>query len=112
MYRQGPLLFLIYINDIEVSSDARLVIFADDTTTVLKAKNLNSLIDQMRENLLGIERWFSSNRLSLNANKTENIIFITLRDRSLLTEEFDINSVGLLGIHLDQTLVFDSHITN
>ena len=107
----GPLLFLIYINDIESSSDAGLVIFADDTTAILKDKCLDSLIGQMRETMLGIERWFITNRLSLNADKTENIIF-TLRDQDDdLDENFQTDSVRLLGVYLDQTLIFETHIT-
>lgn len=59
----GPLLFLVYINDIETSSDAKLVIFADDTTAVLKNMHLKNLVDQMKQCVLGIERWFNTNRL-------------------------------------------------
>ena len=108
----GPLLFLIYINDIEASSDSQLVVFADDTTALLKNDNLNLLIENMSETMLGIERWFNSNKLILNTEKTEKIVF-TLRDRDeevLLSENFQINSVKLLGVCLDSALVFDSHV--
>lgn len=108
----GPLLFLIYVNDIDASTGSTLTIFADDTTALIKNPNLSSLVDGMNSTLRHLEDWFSTNRLSLNFNKTEKIIF-SLRD---INHDNDpdgaiVNtSVKLLGVHLDQTLVFDVHV--
>ena len=108
----GPLLFLIYINDIETATDDKLVLFADDTTSISKSKNLEHLILQMKQSVLSLERWFNANGLSLNVNKTENIIF-SLRP---VISDLDLrntcraDSVRFLGVYLDNTLVFDTHV--
>ena len=103
----GPLLFLIYINDIESSTDENLVLFGDDTTAITKSKHLELLIARMKQTLVNLERWF---RLSLNVNKTEQIIFSLRNVSSQLQDENLSDSVKFLGVYLDGTLVFDQHI--
>ena len=106
----GPLLFLIYINDIESSTDENLVLFADDTTAITKSKDLELLIARMKQTLVNLERWFNTNRLSLNVNKTEQIIFSLRNVSPQLQDENLSDSVKFLGVYLDGTLVFDQHI--
>jgi hypothetical protein len=70
----GPLLFLIYINDISNSADVNILSFADDTTIYMSHSNMEELFRQANQNINKICNWFCANKLSLNANKTKYII--------------------------------------
>ena len=66
----GPLLFLIYVNDIIRSSPIlHFVLFADDTSIIHSHSNYNTLINQLNLELSKISLWFKANKLSLNVNK-------------------------------------------
>jgi hypothetical protein len=66
----GPLLFLIYINDIVNSSNlANFIMFADDTNLFFTHKNLNALESIVNNELAKITVWFKLNKLSLNIKK-------------------------------------------
>ena len=115
----GPLLFIIYINDLpNISHLASFYLFADDTAVIVKGHNyldLQHKIDNIIPNLL---RWFLSNRLSLNASKTYYQLY------SLFARSTEINicingikiarspSVKYLGVSLDENLKFDAHISS
>ena len=72
----GPLLFLIYMNDISRCSEILLIILlADDTNLFLSHKNLNTLEKTLNHELRKIASWLSANKLSLNIKKTHFIIF-------------------------------------
>ena len=72
----GPLLFLIYINDIcNSSKKLSFILFADDTNWLMSHKNLDTLIDKMNEELIKINTWLQLNKLSLNIIKTNFMLF-------------------------------------
>ena len=72
----GPLLFLIYINDLaSVSSDLYSILFADDTNVFVTGDNLQSITAKMNDGLNNIVDWLCANRLSLNINKTKFMVF-------------------------------------
>ena len=72
----GPILFLIYINDIvNISNLLHLILFADDTNIFMHHKNLEKLFEILNEELDKLTNWFVSNRLSLIVKKTNFIIF-------------------------------------
>ena len=73
----GPLLFILYINDIVYSSDVfNFVMFADDSNLFLSNSNLTDLITKINEELSKISMWLKLNKLSLNIKKTHlNILF-------------------------------------
>ena len=67
----GPILFLSYINDLNSASKVlQTIMFADDTNLFLTGKSLDTLEEQMNEELQIISEWFKANLLSLNITKT------------------------------------------
>ena len=72
----GPILFLIYINDIcNVSDSLQYVLFADDTNIFCSEKKLVDLQVILNRELSKLYVWFSVNKLSLNLDKTNYILF-------------------------------------
>ena len=67
----GPLLFLLYINDIENNSDIlSLVLYADDTNAFHSDKCLQTLANTMQEEMNKVKKWLNANKLSINTSKT------------------------------------------
>ena len=67
----GPVLFLLYINDMHRSSDQlRFVHFGDDTTVFASDSDINGVHASVNRELVGVDNWLKTNRLSLNVSKT------------------------------------------
>jgi len=67
----GPILFLIYVNDINFSvPDAKIKLFADDTNMFKTGKEVNELFLKCNIHLDKLNEWLLANKLTLNANKT------------------------------------------
>ena len=116
----GPLLFILYINDfIHCSDILHKVLFADDTNLFLSHKNIHELQKNLNDELIKVDTWLKCNKLSLNINKTNFIIFRSNRNRSNL-ELIDIKindspiervkSTRFLGVYMDEFVSFRSHI--
>ena len=72
----GPLLFLMYINDIHNSSAKfSFCLFTDDTNLLYADTNLKSLEKTVSSELLKVSNWFNSNKLTLNVKKSNYVIF-------------------------------------
>ena len=72
----GPILFLLYINDLaSVSEFCFPVLFADDTNMFIAGKDMNVLCRQLNEDLRNIQECLQCNKLSLNVLKTHCIVF-------------------------------------
>jgi hypothetical protein len=71
----GPLLFLLYINDLPRSNNFFTSLFADDTGFLKSSPSLNTLFNEANEELEKASSWFQSNKLSLNVSKTKYIVF-------------------------------------
>ena len=68
----GPLLFLLYINDLHSSvRDAKTYHFADNTSVILSSTFLEIFSKQINKDLLNLSNWLKANKLSLNVKKTE-----------------------------------------
>ena len=121
----GPILFLIYVNDmIQMGLDCLLVQYADDCQFILKDKleNLNDMIRKAENILVKAKQYFDMNGLLINPRKTQ-VIFIGSRHNiagipNNITISFDGNSitpslnVKNLGIYIDRYMTFDIHIDN
>ena len=113
----GPLLFLIYINDLpRATKKLHSILFADDTTMYLSHDNVMSLANSMSEDLIHVSAWLIANCLTLNINKTYYIVFshrqipndlrVTIGPHLL-----DRKTHGkFLGVFLDEKLTFKEHI--
>ena len=72
----GPLLFLIYINDLNNStSKLSAILFADDTNLFCSSKDLQELESVVNTELTGVQEWLTLNQLTLNIKKSKFIIF-------------------------------------
>ena len=72
----GPILFLLYINDLpNISNKMQFFLFADDTNIYFETDDLKSLERIMNKELKKLYEWLCLNRLSLNVSKTNFIIF-------------------------------------
>ena len=115
----GPLLFLIYINDLaHASSEIFSILFADDSNLFLSGKNPNELIQKMNTEIKHVFDWLQLNKLSINLKKTHYMIFRKRRQKVLVTQDLKINDVIInqvdntkfLGVVIDPYLNFNDHI--
>ena len=72
----GPLLFILYINDMHNSvNNCKIHHFVDDTTLLLTNSSLKKINKQVNHDPSLICHWLRANKISLNTSKTETIIF-------------------------------------
>ena len=114
----GPILFLIYVNDLpKFSKSVETTLFADDTTISFSNPILTNTISFMQDELVKFMDWTLSNRLTVNVVKTEALLF---SNKAKLTENNSIlmndqnltfnTSSKFLGVILDVKLDFSEHI--
>ena len=114
----GPLLFLIYINDLPnalVYSDA--FIFADDTALLYSDKNLKRIRKRLNIDLKLLVHWLHTNKIGLNVDKTEAILFRSAKKKVDYDLKLKLNGkklqlvtpVRYLGIVLDENLSWTHH---
>merc|ERR1711954_186950 len=71
----GPLLFLIYINDLPSAANLKCVSFADDSNLIIQGSDLANLTSSLTKELEHVSDYFKANQLKLNAKKTKMVIF-------------------------------------
>ena len=117
----GPLLFLCYVNDMPISVDCKLLLYADDSALLVSNKDPKIVADKLSHELESCRQWLIDNKLSLHLGKTEAILFGSKRklngvqDFSVICDGKKINnasSVKYLGVTLDNTLSGDSIALN
>ena len=115
----GPLLFLIYVNDLPDSlTSSKGILFADDTTLCQSSKNIEELYTSMNSELKILTDWFRANKLSLNIKKTHYMLFTNVNKR--LSSEYSLKigdaiierkqCIKFLGMTLDKNLSWSNHI--
>ncbi|KAI5742437.1 hypothetical protein M8J77_007209 [Diaphorina citri] len=115
----GPLLFLLYMNDItSADQSAHITLFADDTTILVSGSNRADVLSKSAEVMSNIQNWFRANKLSLNQAKTSYIYFNSPQSSSLPpieTPNLSLSSateVKFLGLVVDSKLKWKTHIEN
>lgn len=113
----GPLLFLIYINDIgELDLEGNLLLFADDAVISYEATSYTELERMMNRDLATLNNWFNTNKLTLNVEKTNFILF---KKPQWPKEEIEVKigskrinqveAIKYLGLHIDEQINWEDH---
>jgi Reverse transcriptase (RNA-dependent DNA polymerase) len=117
----GPLLFLVYINDIfDLKLKGRLQLYADDVIIMYSNSNVFEMYDDMEHDLALLYDWFYDNCLTVNSNKTSFIVFKDPRKRVTYERALSfghkpisqVQETKYLGIIIDSSLSFVPHIDN
>ena len=116
----GPLLFIIYINDLpNLSNTAKFIMYADDANIVISGKNILEVYQQLNKLSLGLVKWVEANGLALNLKKTKYMIFSRKNTEKKLPVPFLISSKKIehtdearfLGVIVDENLTWAKHIS-
>ena len=117
----GPLLFLIYVNDLHEAIPYSLTnLFADDTMLLIKSKSLKSLAKMVNIDLKCLINWLNANIICFNSKKSELLsLHPSRKSNPLFDFKIKINgrripckSVKYLGIVFDSSFNWDPHIRN
>ena len=115
----GPLLFLLYINDIQYCSElVSVILFADDTNVLYSHTCLKTLNEILQIEMKKITNWLNVIKLFLNATKTKFILFRSRNKKSKHDLYISINeenikqvkNITFLGIVIDEFLTWRDHI--
>ena len=123
----GPLLFLLYVNDINRSCDSNILSFADDTTLFMSHNDISVLYRDANKHINDLYYWFCANKLALNASKTKYIILrskykktsiekltLSINGTQLIRigDDCEETSAKFLGIYIDEHLTWQKHINH
>ena len=117
----GPILFLLYINDIKNSSlILNFFLFADDRSTLLINNDIEEIEKTYNKELENVKNWLDSNKLSLNVDKWNLVVF--RKNKRKVTIKLNIKMMGeqlkekefikYLGILIDNKLTWSHHINH
>ena len=117
----GPLLFLLYINDLpNISCKLKFFLFADDTNIYYESTDLKELEKTVNQELKLLSQWLNVNRLALNVKKTNFVIFrsnrkaanynvVLILNRKALAQKVHVKYLGIL---MDQHLSWKYQISH
>ena len=119
----GPLLFLLYINDLPCVLRLKSILFADDTLFSHQADSIDILYKEANDDLQIATDWFQANLLSLHPGKTRFIHFFpghsSLPDLTIMGHKIQRiweggqeTSFKYVGIHMDEGVNFKHHINH
>ena len=116
----GPLLFLIYVNDLHlVATKLTCIQFADDTCFLYSGKSISTISSIVNSEMNLVTEWFKNNMLTLNPEKSNYMIMsnqgrsIKFDDCNIVVDKTTITPVRefkFLGVILDDNLTWTSHI--
>jgi hypothetical protein len=115
----GPVLFLLYINDLPINiQGGRTTLFADYTNIQIEATDANILREKIKEVMEQLSSWFHLNKLIINTDKTIAISFHSWQNKNNLKpttvfQDMDIkykNDTKFLRLYLSEDVKWDVHI--
>ena len=113
----GPLLFLIFINDMKNCSELlKFIQFADDTTLVFSSTNIDHLNEILQVEGNKVIKWLNANKLIINLSKTNCMLFSNKRGEPQIRIKLDDTELEVqtestfLGVIIDNKLTWKSHI--
>ena len=117
----GPLLFILYINDIvNTSNMLQFILFADDTTILFSDTDISNKVDLINTELKEVTNWFKSNKLSVNASKTNFMIMGTTHQTckpqnsiKVILDNVElslVNKTKFVGVLIDENLTWKDYI--
>ena len=114
----GPKLFILYINDIcNASTSLKFILFADDTNVFYSGVDIQTICECISHELDKLHVWLSVNKLSLNVDKTNFILFGNRKiidnvcismNNSIITR---VCATKFLGVIIDEKLTWKDHIS-
>ena len=120
----GPLLFILYINDLPLHIDfCHLDLFADDSTLSASDSSIQALINYLMADLINFDTWCEDNDMTLHLGKTIAMFLSTKQGTSKIMSDPPIISLHdstiqvseqekLLGVFIDNNLSWSTHIEN
>ena len=113
----GPLLFIIYINDLpNISKIAKFIMYADDANIIITGKSIAEVSEIFNDLSAALLNWVDSNGLKLNIGKTNYMIFSRQkvdipRGMFIANEKIERkHEARFLGVIMDDKLAFSTHI--
>jgi len=115
----GPLLFLIYVNDLSLNLTCNSAMYADDTTLHTVGTNIQTVQNELQTNLSIVNEWCQTNTMIINPLKTTCMVLGSKRKVKKITNlklkisDTVIKTVKcqkLLGLYIDNTLSWKLHI--
>jgi len=113
----GPLLFIMYINDMQkLNLNSKIFMYADDITLVCKGKDIKSCINYCNKDLKEIENFCNINHLKINVSKTKGMLMFQdedINDIYLKNDAIEfIKNFKLLGYNLNYNINFNIHFSS
>ena len=112
----GPLLFILFINDLPGVTCLKTTLFADDACLSLGGSSLSDLEQVVNEELIKVNSWMQFNRLSLNVEKTFFMLIHNKKHEKDIHVQLNgieikrVESVKYLGVIIDQKLQWKAHV--
>ena len=115
----GPLLFILYINDLPACcNELKFILFADDTSIFFEHKDLDVLTSHLNDQLNNVSTWLKANKLSINVKKTKLMIFrprqktVPIARQIILENNVleQVDNTKFLGVYIDQYLEWKTHV--
>ncbi len=122
----GPILFILFINDMYKSTKLNLLSFADDTTVYASGRQIDELTEFTNNELDKLFTWLCANKLQLNISKTKFVLFGPPQRRvnygpiNIIINKQTVDQIGHnssdksiknLGLQLDENLTWNCHIS-
>jgi hypothetical protein len=96
----GPLLLLIYINDLPLHiTNGEVVLFADDINILVIENNKNALQDKIDKVMMQLEAWFSMNNMVINSEKTKAMYFQLNKIQDCIEPDITFKEVKINLLH-------------